>query len=153
MKKLLVFLAVTISPLSICQIKDVSHLQDKCETVGKVAPMGSFMGEVEKCSDNLIKFSYRDLKFSSIINIKRFSFEDKDGALDYLYITLIKGLDELPEEDKVLQLPNDLLLIKFKKTFGVPVATIYHTNNASVLGVTQSFTKKQIDKLFGKEKK
>lgn len=153
MKKLILLNIIFAGIFCNAQIKDLSHLQEKCETVGKIAPMGSFMGELEKCSETRYRFSYRDLKFTSIISVKHFSFEDKEDALDYLYNTLLKGLEELPVEDKILQLPEDMLLIKFKKTFGVPVVTIYHTNKAGVTGVTQSFTKKQILKLFGKEKK
>lgn len=152
MKKILLLANLLIATACWSQIKDLSDLQEKCTTVGKIAPMGSFMGELEKCSETKFRFLYRDLKFTSIINIKHFSFEDQEGALDYFYNTLIKGLEELPIEDKILQLPEDMLLIKFKKTFGVPVATIYHTNKAGVTGVSQSFTRKQINKLFGKEK-
>lgn len=151
MKKIILSSMMMISTMMFSQITDVTNLVTKCETVGKIGPMGVFMGEIKKCDNNTYDVSYRDYKFTKITEIKHFSFEDKDGAYDFLYNSIIKGLTDLPKENIILKLPDDLLSLKFEKTLGTPCVTIYHTNKAGVTGVSQTFTRKQIEKLFGKK--
>ncbi|WP_160135964.1 hypothetical protein [Chryseobacterium sp. c4a] len=153
MKKIILLLGVTFSSVTFAQITDISNVVKamECESIGKVSPLGVFMGEMKKCSGDVYEFSYRDYKYSQITDIKRFSFADKDGAYEYLYNTLIKGMNELPKDKVVLKLPDALLHLKFEKSLGIPCVTIFHTSEAGVVGMSQTFTKKQIDKLFGKK--
>lgn len=155
MKKTILFFALIISSLAFSQIQDVSSMAKelKCKSIGKVSPMGVFMGELSECRDNVFKFYYRDYKFTKITEIKSFSFENVDNSLDYLYKSLTKGFSEPVKDEVTLKLPNDLLTIKYEKQMGIQTVSFYHTNNAGITGVSQMFTKKQIDKIFGKTEK
>ncbi|PWN63372.1 hypothetical protein [Chryseobacterium oncorhynchi] len=153
MKKIILLLGMASSSVTLAQITDVSDVAKsiKCESIGKVSPIGVFMGEMKKCPGDVYEFIYRDYKYTKITEIKQFSFADKDGAYEFLYKSIAKGLENPPKDDVVLKLPEDLLSIKFEKALGITTATIYHTNKVGITGMTQSFTKKQLDKLFGKK--
>jgi hypothetical protein len=150
MKQLFTCIALLIITLSTAQMK-VSTVE-KPEEIGKVSMgMGIYFGRLEKYSDGRIILSYKDFKFSQLEVWKEFPLiaEDVEG----LYNLIIENFEKMPAEDIQVELPNDVLFINYKKSFGAPLVTIYHTNKSNgVIGVTQSFTKKQIDKLFGKIK-
>lgn len=152
MKKLFSFIALLfIITISNAQMK-VSSVE-KPEEIGKVgAGMGVWFGRLEKYPDGKFLLSYKDFKFQQVEEWKSFPLiaEDVDG----LYNLIIENFEKMPTEDIKVELPNDILFINYKKSFGVPVVTIFHAvnKNPDVMGVSQSFTKKQISKLFGKNK-
>ena len=151
MKNLSLLIALFIVTLSNAQMK-VSTVE-KPEEIGKVgAGMGIWFGRLEKYSDGNYILSYKDFKFQQIEEWKSFPLIASDA--DGLYNLIIENFEKMPSEDIKVELPNDILLINYKKSFGIPVATIYHAvnKNSEVMGVSQSFTKKQITKLFGKNK-
>ncbi len=152
MKKLLFIALVFASVFGIAQIKDITDSSIKCETVGKFSPMGMLSAEMEKCSDDSYRFSYKDYKYTHLTNIKSFTFKNEDNSFEKLYDKIVSGLESAPKEETVLKLPNDILNLKFQKALGITTVTICHTDLAGNIGVSQSFTRKQIDKIFGKGK-
>lgn len=152
MKKLsLLFSFLFIIAVSNAQIK-VSTVEKPTE-IGKVgAGMGIWFGKLEKYPDGNFILSYKDFKFQEIEEWKSFSLNAND--LDDLYNLIIENFEKMPSEDIKVELANDILFINYKKSFGISVVTIYHAvnKNSNVMGVSQSFTKKQISKLFGKNK-
>ena len=149
--KLSLIIALFIISLSSAQIK-VSTVE-KPQEIGKVgAGLGVWFATLEKFSDGNYTLSYKDFKYQQIEEWKSFEIGAED--VDVLYNLLIENFEKMPSEDIKVELPEDILIINYKKSFGVSVVTIYHSvnKNPEVMGVTQSFTKKQITKLFGKRK-
>lgn len=151
MKKLFSIIALFIITFSNAQMK-VSTVE-KPQEIGKVgAGMGVWFGRLEKFSDENYVLSYKDFKHQQIEEWKSFKLNAED--VEGLYNLLNDNFDKMPTEDIRVEFPNDILMINYKKSFGVPLVTIYHSinKNPELMGVTQSFTKKQIAKLFGKNK-
>lgn len=145
MKKLALLFLFLVSNLVFSQIKDISNQTVKCETVG-----GTNFTTIEKCDNNVI-VKYEDLKFQKISAYKSFTFQNTDNALDYLYKKLSEGFTNFNIQPSTLELPNDVLKIEYVKNLGIISVRFYHTDSAGVIGLSQWFTKKQIDKLFGKK--
>lgn len=151
MKILFSFLALFITTLSSAQMK-VSSVE-KPEEIGKVgAGLGIWFGRLEKYSSGNYILSYKDFKYEQLEEWKSFPLIAED--VDNLYNLIIENFEKMPAEDIKVELPNDILFIKYKKSLGVPLVTIFHSvnKNPDIIGVSQSFTKKQITKLFGKNK-
>lgn len=151
MKKLFTCIFLMINVVSNAQMK-VSNVE-KPDEIGKVgAGMGIWFGKLERYKDNRYLLSYKDFKFQQIDVYKEIPLiaEDVEG----LYNLIIENFEKMPVEDIKVELPNDILYLNYKKSFGIPVVTIYHHPNkvSNIIGITQSFTKKQITKLFGKNK-
>lgn len=152
MKKLLLLFSLIFCVSVNAQISVVKT--EKPIMIGKIAPMGQLNISIEKYeSDNEYLITYRDVKFTKIIEYKSFTFKDKDNAFENLYQLIIDGLQNLPEENITLDLPNDIVYLKFEKFLGTPVVSFYTAvNKSDVIGVSGQYTKKQIDKIFGKSK-
>src|SRR5690606_32136496 len=144
--KNLIFAFTLFSVLSFGQITDVSNVIPKCTEVGKTN-----FTTLERCTDGSVRIRYRDMKFQQLVEYKKFSFKDDGGAYDLLYSRLVSGFDELPEGRITLDLPDDVIFIEYTKSMGMTnVRFAQAVNKTDVFGFSQWFTKKQIDKLFGK---
>lgn len=126
---------------------------EKPETVGKVgAGLGVWFAQLDKFSNGNYILSYKDFKYQQLEEWKNLPLLAED--VDNLYNLIIENFEKKNSEDIQVEFPNDILFIKYKKSFGVPLVTIFHSvnKNPDLIGVSQSFTKKQITKLFGKDK-
>ena len=147
MKKLIFLFLVSTTCFS--QIKKVET--EKSIDIGKIGAMGQTWIECTK-SGNTYTFLYQDLKYQQITEYKSFSFEDVDNAFDNLYETMLNGLENKPNEDIMLELPNDIIWLKFKKSFGKTTVEFWHAvnKNSDVLGYSVWMDKKRLAKVFGK---
>ena len=119
--------------------------------IGKIAPMGNKTASLEKYEGDSIVLSYLDMKYSTLNVWKNFGFNDVDGALDKFYTVVIDGFDNLPSEPITLDFPNDTVSLYYTKNMGIISMKMFSKNKASGIdGETPYFTKKQINKLFGK---
>ena len=67
---------------------------------------------------------------------------------------IIKGFQEKKEQTINLNLPNDLVDLRFVKNMGIiSFQFITTAKNTQITGFSPYYTKKQIDKLFGKSAK
>lgn len=146
---LLILLFTSISYSQITQVKT-----SKSELIGKIGVIGETWLECNK-NGNTYTFTYKDMKFQHLTEYKSFSFEDVDNAFDNLYNTILSGLESKPEDDITLELPNDIVWLKFKKTMGVISVEFWHSvnKNADIIGVSTWMNKKKLAKLFGKKRK
>lgn len=152
MKKLFSIIFLFIITLSNAQMK--VSTAEKLQEIGKVSDgKGVSFVCLEKFSDGNYILSYNDFKHLQIEEWKSFKLNNEE--VDVLYNLLNDNFKIMPTEDIQVKLPNDILMLNYKKLLGVPVVTIYHSANKdpALMGVTQSFTKKQISKLFGKNQK
>jgi hypothetical protein len=96
-------------------------------------------------------FSYRDMQYQSLVEIKSFSFEDVDSTFNNLYKIISEGFVTIPKEDVILELPrNQRLYLSYTKVLGVVNLKITHFDG-NIMGIVPYITKKQLAKLFGKQ--
>lgn len=105
-------------------------------------------------TDNTYSVCFQDIKFTQLTNIKCFDFQDLDNDFENLYNMIIKGFDEKKEQRINLDLPNELVDIKFVKNMGIVSLQFSMINkNTHIVSISPYYTRKQIDKLFGKTTK
>lgn len=66
------------------------------------------------------------------------------------YSVILKGFDN-PSKDIILNLPNDVLVLRYTKNMGIVSFQFVHSVDKSELfGRSTYMTRKQVDKLFAK---
>lgn len=150
MRNLLIISILFITSSAFAQISKVETT--KAEEIGKIAPMGQFIIDCQKRGDTYT-FMYKDWKFQHLDEYKQFSFKDEDNAFENLYEMIMKGFEDMPEEDIMLEIPEGYLWLKFDKVMGVKQLSFGHSvdKSGSVIGYSRQLTKKNVEKLFGKK--
>lgn len=155
MKQLqLILLLLFTSVISIAQIKKVDV--PKGELIGRIAPGGSITVSMQcyKYDNDTYLFRYSDAKFSKLNEWKDFTLKSTDD-FETLYTYIKNGYDEMPKDKVVLDIGGEYLLLEFGKFLGGKVLRIYHSTSGdkdlAVVGYTNQYTLKQINKLFNKK--
>ena len=150
MKKIALFLMLITASASFAQLKKIEVT--KAEEIGKIQPFGVPLFMDCKKSGDVYTFSYKDFEFKTLNEYREFKFKDVDNTFEDLYAAILDGLEKVPEESVMLELPDYILSLEFKKTLGVPVVRFYSSiKGGSRVSASNQFTKKQIEKLFGKK--
>lgn len=139
-----------ISCASFAQLKVVDN-SDNSEMIGKIAPMGSLTASISK-SDNVYILAYKNVKYETIEKAESFDMTEKE--FEDLYNFIITKFEAKKKEFVSLELGNAYIDLDFTKTMGVVSLKIYqHQAKGSdiIIGESPYFTKKQIQKLFGKK--
>lgn len=150
MKILLTAVICTLFFSSYSQIT-VSKVTPK-KTIGTVKSGGSFLAElfynVEE-NDTTYTIMYRNQSYEQLIDIQSFSFSSDDNTLEKLYEIIMTVFDKENAKNKEYQLEVNLdnkpLLISNRLSMGFTFVSIREKNGYLVL------TKKQVNKLFGKD--
>lgn len=147
------YILLFISSFTLGQIKEAESIE-KIE-IGSIRDMSSDVVKMERWGENEYVIFYQDQKFKQITDYKSFHFKDVDGTLDSFYNTLFEGIKSKEKIEKTLELPDDILTLKFGKMMGSGYVEIYHSpkNAPNVVGVVQWIDEKRLNKLFGKDKK
>jgi len=155
MKQLqLILLLLFTSVISIAQIKKVDV--PKGELIGRIAPGGSITVSMQcyKYDNDTYLFRYSDAKFSKLNEWKDFTLKSTDD-FETLYTYIKNGYDEMPKDKVVLDIGGEYLFLEFGKFLGGKVLRIYHSTSGdkdlAVVGYTNQYTLKQINKLFNKK--
>lgn len=149
--KLIIFLPLLITSLAFSQIKEMNTI--KKELIGQINDKDDELVSLQKWEDNTIVIFYKDLKYQRIIEFKNFSFKDEAGAFDYLYNTLLDGIKSKENFEKSLELPDDILRLKFYKKMGKGYVDIWVQSKAtgSIIGEMTWMDETRLNQLFGKE--
>lgn len=153
MKKITLFLLILITTASYSQIRRIER-PNRIE-IGKITPGGVWAMECEKMLDSYF-FTYKDISYTTMEVRKTFEIADVDNAFETLYAILIEGFETMPSESIIIEFPGGYLYLEYEKVVGMPVVNFKHDSSKTefeIVGVSQQFTKKQIDRLFGKSKK
>jgi hypothetical protein len=109
--------------------------------------------ECYKYEDSTYLFRYADAKFSKLDVWKDFTLKSNED-FETLYSYLQNGFKEMPEEKVLLDIGDGYLILNFSKFLGGKVVKIAHSTSSNkdlaIIGYTNMYTVKQIDKLFGK---
>jgi hypothetical protein len=150
MKQITLLLIILVSTFSFSQITKIET--QKAELIGKIGALGEVWIKCEKKGDRYT-FTYQDNKFKQLKEYKSFSFVDEDNAFENLYKIIMKGFEEIPKEDIMLELPNDVIFLNYSKNFDVISLKITHAiNHSPDIRHTVYITKKEVKKIFGKKK-
>ena len=145
-----------VASVSFGQIKKVESTKVEKTEIGKITPGGIFAMKCEKAGDNYY-FTYKDDTFKVLNQENTFVIKDVDNAFESLYGMIQEGFTTLPEEPFMLEFEDGYLWLSYRKFLGAPVIKFGHASSKTAeyasIGFSQEFTKKQIDKLFGKKKK
>jgi hypothetical protein len=150
MKKITLLLMLLMVSVSFAQLKTTKV--EEGVTVGKIGPLGQNQVILEKYSNNYV-LAYRDMTYPAITEVK--SFVLVDNEVEDLYNFIVKGFEEKSVGETIVELKQAKISVEFVKTLGIVNVKILHwvTKDGSVTGFTQYMTKKQVDKLFGKQSK
>lgn len=152
MKKLV--LIIFISLIGSFVYSQVGKIElPKIEPIGKIAPGGVMSIKCEKIGDKKVKFTYQNAKYSTLKDWKYFELNSLED-LETVYQEITKGFEEMPSDRVILDISNGYLILFFSRFLGGKVVRLAHSDeNVIEVGYTYQYTQKQIDKLFGKEKK
>ncbi len=117
--------------------------------VGKMPgmPPTAALEYVKGDDENLYTLSYRNAKYSKIIDYNSITFKGDNELINSFYITLLDLINGKVNEELEFNIGDEYLLVKCISNMGVKSLQIHTTDN----GTTGFFwlTKKQLDKLFG----
>jgi hypothetical protein len=144
MKKLLIILMASLLTTSLfSQITSTKRIPPLL--IGKVQGMD--------CNkyDSTYVFTYTDLKYSQLNEQKSFSLNEKD--FNDFFSVIDKGFNEVPNDEVIIETPNDILYLKYTKVMGVVNLQITHfvNKNPEIMGLTKYLTKNMFLKIFGKK--
>lgn len=155
MKKIILSIVLLTTSLTFAQLKQVEEKNNLVE-LGKIQPMGQPVQMT--CSTNaersIYGFTYLDTEYKQLKEYEKFVLVETGDDFETLYNMIIEGLNGKEEKSLKFELKNNLLWVNFVRSFGMTLVTfssIDGKNEALHKGTSNMFTKKQIEKLFGKK--
>lgn len=144
MRKIILLITCMFGISVFSQIKVLKN--ESLVEIGKDNSVGLYKKE-DKFTVN-----YQDLNTSNLNTIRAFSFQNLNGDVSGLYKLISDGFVTTPEENIVLELPNDIIELHYEKNYGQPTVQFiqYINKNRKYVGKSQFLTQKQVDKIFGK---
>ncbi|MBO9692936.1 hypothetical protein [Chryseobacterium sp.] len=142
----IIILIVFLFKISVSsQIKMLENV--KLAEVGKDNSVGLYKKE------NKFIISYQDVNAANLNTIRSFSFQNVEGDLDRLFNLIIQGFTDLPKEDILLELPNDIIELNYEKNYGQPTVQFiqFINKNRKYIGKSQFLTLNQVKKIFGRK--
>ncbi|BFO68804.1 hypothetical protein KCF3NO3_47870 [Chryseobacterium sp. KCF3-3] len=96
--------------------------------------------------------NYQDLNTSNLNTIRSFSFQNLNGDVAGLYKLIMDGFVSTPEENVVLELPNDIIELHYEKNYGQQTMQFIQVinKNRKYIGKSQFLNQKQVEKIFGR---
>lgn len=145
MKKALLFFVLLFSFSAYSQIKVLKN--ESLSLVGKDNSVALYKKQ------NRYTFNYQDINTANLNTFRSFSFQDLNKDYEHLYKLISDGFIDMPANEISLELPNDIIGLKFAKNYGQTTMQFVHYINKSnkYIGKTQFLTKKQVDKIFAKK--
>ncbi|TRW23987.1 hypothetical protein FMM05_12580 [Flavobacterium zepuense] len=154
MKKFILLFTVMLTTVSFAQIKKVDTTTSSGEVIGKIEPFGQSLEMECTKNGNVYNFRYLDHQYSTLKEYANFSFEDVDNSFEDFYKMTIELFETKPKESVMLEVKDYYIWVAYKKTMGI--ASVSFKSSLKTVGApisyTKEFNKKQIEKLFGKNK-
>lgn len=144
MRKIILLITCMFGISVFSQIKVLKN--ESLVEIGKDNSVGLYKKE------DKFTINYQDLNTSNLNTIRSFSFQNLDGDVSGLYNLIIEGFVKIPEENIILELPNDIIELHYEKNYGQPTVQFiqYINKNRKYVGKSQFLSRKQVDKVFGK---
>lgn len=144
MRKIILLITCMFGISVFSQIKVLKN--ESLVEIGKDNSVGLYKKE------DKFTINYQDLNTSNLNTIRSFSFQNLDGDVSGLYNMIIEGFVKTPDENIILELPNDIIELHYEKNYGQPTVQFiqYINKNRKYVGKSQFLSRKQVDKVFGK---
>ncbi|KPE52859.1 hypothetical protein [Chryseobacterium indologenes] len=144
MRKILLLITCIFGISVFSQIKVLKN--ESLVEIGKDNSVGLYKKE------DKFTINYQDLNTSNLNTIRSFSFQNLNNDVSDLYNLIMAGFVSVPEENVVLELPNDIIELHYEKNYGQPTMQFiqYINKNRKYVGKSQFLTKKQMEKVFGR---
>lgn len=157
MKKAVLLLMLFTATVSFAQLKQVEETKSPLVEIGKIQPMGQpiHMSCSTNAEKNIYGFTYLDTEYKQLKQYENFVLVETGNDFETLYKMITDGLAGKEEKSIKLELKDNLIWINFVRSFGMTLVTFSSINGkdeALHKGTSHMFNKKQIDKLFGKNK-
>jgi len=156
MKKISVLFMLFSVAICTAQLKQIEESKSNLIEVGKIQPLG--LPIQMSCSTDSEKkfygFTYLDTEYKQLKEYEKFVLVETGNDFDTLYNMIIEGLKAKEEKSIKLELKDNIIWVNFVRSFGMTLVTfssIDGKNESLHKGTSNMFTKKQIDKLFGKK--
>ncbi|MCJ7932529.1 MAG: hypothetical protein MUW56_02560 [Chryseobacterium sp.] len=146
MRKIILLLTCMFGISVFSQIKVLKN--ESLVEIGKDNSVGLYKKE-DKFTVN-----YQDLNTSNLNTIRSFSFQNLNGDVLGLYKLIMDGfISAVPDENIVLELPNDIIELHFEKNYGQQTVQFIQiiNKNRKYIGKSQFLTQKQVEKKFLEE--
>lgn len=146
MKKIILLVTILFSVSAFSQIKILKN--DALTEVGKENSVALYK------KDKKYTFNYQDVNNANLNSFRSFYFFDLNKDFDQLYKLISDGFIDMPTSEITMELPNDIIGLNYGRNYGqITVQFIHYINkNRKYVGKSQYLTKKQVDKIFGKDK-
>lgn len=144
MRKIILLITCMFGISVFSQIKVLKN--ESLVEIGKDNSVGLYKKE-DKFTVN-----YQDLNTSNLNTIRSFSFQNLNGDVAGLYRLIMDGFISTPEENVVLELPNDIIELHYEKNYGQQTMQFIQVinKNRKYIGKSQFLTQKQVEKIFGR---
>ncbi|MFC6267416.1 hypothetical protein [Frigoriflavimonas asaccharolytica] len=147
MKKLILLFTILFSVSAFSQIKILKN--DALTEVGKDNSVSLYK------KDKKYTFNYQDVANANLNSFRSFYFYDLNKDFDQLYKLISDGFIDMPTSEIEMELPQDIIGLNYGRNYGQITVQFVHYigKNRKYVGKSQFLTKKQVDKIFGKDKK
>lgn len=144
MRKIILLITCMFGISAFSQIKVLKN--ESLVEIGKDNSVGLYKKE-DKFTVN-----YQDLNTSNLNTIRSFSFQNLNNDVAGLYKLIMDGFISTPEENVVLELPNDIIELHYEKNYGQQTMQFIQVinKNRKYIGKSQFLTQKQVEKIFGR---
>ncbi|MDF0720624.1 hypothetical protein P0M11_11505 [Kaistella sp. PBT33-4] len=146
MRKTVLLLTTLFSFTAFAQIKVLKN--DNLIQIGKENAVALYKKQ------NKYTFNYQDINTSNLNTFRSFYFHDLNKDFEQLYKLVSDGFIDMPMGEVQLELPNDIIGLKYAHNYGQTTVQFIHYINKSkkYIGKSQFLTKAQVDRVFGKDK-
>lgn len=147
---IVVFISIFLNTAT-CQITKITN-NVVSTSIGEVKDFGGWWASMSMYTtekDTSYGIAFLNTKYSTINDIKSFTFKQVDNDFNYLYKLICDTISAVKKTSVDLQLEKGLLTLNFDVSMGAGgVAFVWEENY--VRSTSRYFSRKQIDKLFGK---
>lgn len=136
MRKIILLITCMFGISVFSQIKVLKN--ESLVEIGKDNSVGLYKKE-DKYTVN-----YQDLNTSNLNTIRAFSFQNLNGDVSGLYKLIMDGFISAPEENIVLELPNDIIELHYEKKLWPAYCAVYpiHQQEQKICGKITVFNSK-----------
>ncbi|MGH1518008.1 hypothetical protein [Chryseobacterium sp. JK1] len=144
MRKIILLIIFMFSISVFSQIKVLKN--ESLVEIGKDNSVGLYK------KDDKFTINYQDLNTSNLNTIRSFSFQNLNGDVTGLYKLIIDGFTNVPDENIILELPNDIIELHYERNYGQQTVQFIQiiNKNRKYVGKSQFLTQKQVEKVFGR---
>ncbi|WP_288446835.1 hypothetical protein [uncultured Chryseobacterium sp.] len=144
MRKIILLITCMFGISVFSQIKVLKN--ESLVEIGKDNSVGLYKKE-DKFTVN-----YQDLNTSNLNTIRSFSFHNLNNDVAGLFKLIMDGFITPPDENIVLELPNDIIELHYEKNYGQQTVQFIQiiNKNRKYIGKSQFLTQKQVEKVFGR---